>query len=1095
MKTLLDEQLSETFAADTGLDQFPWWRALSTQEIAHLVPAPTAEHPRGARANPGSSKEILLQASQTARLWSQTKVWLEGIGEISKILGIEPEQFRRSLMFSEAATVNDPPAELPDWEIARRRWVQRSSRHPGSAEIPFQGLMEGAAGELAELLEVVIPAAPQDKGGLIRAAAVTLLANPPVDDLQETTTRSLIQELHNQHETGGSAGSFHELISREGFEKHLSWTYPVLTRIVVTRLLFWQARSIDFISHLADDRGDLELSGFLDFSTTAPEIPQENVIEGISAGAGDSHLGGRSVIVLRTAYGVLVYKPRGGQNEVSLENLRNRLFGTSHASGFHVPRVIDRGDRSWHEFIDSRALSADEAPTAARSLGALTAVVHLLGGNDFHHENVLFKDGRACPVDLETIIRVDARQATQPLDENADAAFRALMDSVAVAGIVPGKIISRTPDGDIGATDVSVVGYFAGQQTPMVVPTIGTDEDGLPRIVEALTEDDSGSGEPLLKLHGEDFLSGFLETMFLCRAHITLSSGPDNLISCFDQARLRYIPRPTMIYAKLLSESYHPFFLRTGTARDVVLAKAWNAYATSPNRTDILRVEYDSLLAGDIPHISCSLDERSPWDARTPAAPTVRERLKERLVQVVEPSNVEYQRRIIEQSFASIGAPIRAVRALLPTDADTHPGSPGSEVMKRALLGFREMEGTLAATTLIAASAAHWTVAPVGFEVYNGRAGILLANEVFRTRGSDEPGSHDLLIRSIEPMGAIIRAGLEGDEAALRAMDVGAASSLAGWGTCLANVPGLRARLDAKSAASDLVRLLTSLIDQDDTFDVMSGSAGAIATALQLRDLVPEAHIAELIGKASDHLAEHAEPAGPGLGWRDPETGQLLGGFSHGAAGIGTYLLAGAAETGDARARRLGQAAFAYDDSLFDRDSLNWPDLRDGEDARSSMKAWCHGSPGALLSRALSWASFEEDYKQSFGGLFDPVSDAILDDIEASLLSADADLLGDCLCHGRTGNLVILKMLAEAGFLGRAEHLRIDRVIPAAIDSIRSRGPRPGGLPGAPSPDLFMGLSGIAWGINRLTRDPGALTWDALSFGLRLQRKDEGPAR
>lgn len=326
-------------------------------------------------------------------------------------------------------------------------------------------------------------------------------------------------------------------------------------------------------------------------------------------------------------------------------------------------------------------------------------------------------------------------------------------------------------------------------------------------------------------------------------------------------------------------------------------------------------------------------------------------------------------------------------------------------------------------------------------------------------------------------------------------MDVGAASSLAGWGACLANVVELQSRLDVKGAALDLVRLLASLIDQDDTFDVMSGSAGAIATALQLRGLVPEAHLAELIKKASDHLAAHAEPAGPGLGWRDPETGQLLGGFSHGAAGIGTYLLAGSTETGDTRARRLGQAAFTYDDSLFDWESLNWPDLRDGEDARSSMKAWCHGSPGALLSRALSWASFEDGYKQSFSGLFDPVSNAILDEIEASLLSAEVDVLGDCLCHGRTGNLVILKMLAEAGFLGRAEQLRINRVIPAAMGSIHFRGPRPGGLPGAPSPDLFMGLSGIAWGINRLTEDPGVPTWDALSFGLRLQNKDEGSTR
>lgn len=1081
---MLNEQLTETSAVNGEQDIFPWWRALSTHEITSIQNI-------GQSLN-SSDTSFQSEPPQVIKLWEQTKVWAEGVSEISDILQVDPETFQQALLFAETATSDRFSEQPPDWELARRRWWERSSEGAEAAKVPYQGLMQGAIDELTEALETIIPAEDRDKGRLIRAAAMSLLSEPPVDDIKEITTRTLIQELHNRHGTEQPAGSFEELIGGKGFEQFLSSTYPVLTRIVVTRLLFWQARSIEFITHLILDRDRLERAGFLNFDGQPDDLPETSVIEEISVGAGDSHLEGRSVFVLKTVYGVLVYKPRGGTNEASLRRLRDLLFGDDHSLGFHVPHVIDCVNRSWHEFVDSEKLSSDEAPQAARSLGSLAAVVHLLGGNDFHHENVLFMSGRACPVDLETIIRVDVRQATQALDENADAAFRAVMDSVAVAGIVPGKIVSRTPDGSISATDISVVGYFAGQQTPMIVPTLGTDENGLPRIIEALAEDDGGSGEPLLKLHGEEFLDGFLETMSLCRVRVTLSSGAEELISCFDQAQLRYIPRPTMIYAKLLSESYHPFFLRVGTARDVVLAKAWNAYVNSPDRLKLVRAEYQSLLVGDIPHFSCSLDDRSLWDGQTKDALTVRDRLTERLKEVIDPENVEYQKRVIEQSFASIGAPIRKVATLAPLPVGEGAKRTARAIMKRALSGFREIEGTLAATTLIAASPAHWTVAPVGFEVYNGRAGILLANQRLHTTEPEDARFHDLLIRSVKPMGAIVRAGLDGDEAALRAMDVGAASSLAGWAACLANVPGLQSSLDVHEAARDVVDLLMRLIDQDKTFDVMSGSAGAIATALALRPLVEEATRNELIEMASRHLENHAEPAGPGLAWRDPETGQLLGGFSHGAAGIGTYLLAGALETGDTNARHLGQAAFRYDDSLFDSESLNWPDLRDGEHARSSMKAWCHGSPGALLARALSWDLLDDEQRTSYETLFDPISAVILEDIEASLLSTGADVLGDCLCHGRIGNLVILQLLSEASFLGHELQTRLDRAKVAAIDSLCSKGPRPGGLPGAPSPDLFMGLSGIAWGIDRLTTKPSYPSWDVLSFGLHMREKTAG---
>lgn len=1075
---LVEEQTGSVVDPETEQRAFPWWRALTTRELVDLDGVA------------GDFSGIRPESPETLGLWSQTKVWAEGIEVVSEILQMDPMDLSKALSLAEIDGDLSGVVAPPEWEATRQRWWSRANIRDSSSTMPYQRLVQGAIDELRESMELLLPGPSSRQNRLVHAVAVALLDLPPLEDVQNLTTRTLVQELHNQAGNEDSSATFGELIAQEGFEEDLTWKYPVLTRLVVTRLLFWQARLLEFVKHLMLDLPVLEEEKFLDFSAHPEgELPKDPEVIDISIGAGDSHLEGRSVIVVTTRYGVLVYKPRGGTNEIALQNLRDRLFGDVGPLSFAVPHVIDRESWSWHEHIKGDPLEAEDAAGAARTLGALSAVINILGGNDFHHENVRFAGGRACPVDLETVVRVDARQATQPLDENADPAFRVLMDSVAVAGIVPGKIVSRNPDGGIEATDISVVGYSAGQRTPMVVPTLSTDEAGLPRIIEALIDDDGGPGEPLLRIHGEEFLEGFLAAASACRTHVALASGPDDVVDYFDRAQLRYIPRPTMVYAKLLSESFHPFFLQFGTARDVVLAKAWNGYVNAPGRLELIRSEYRSLLVGDIPHISCSLDDTSPWDGEVAGAPTIRERLATRLFDVLDPAHVEYQKRVIEQSFASIGAPIRNIDTLGRLTSSETANGPARSIMGRAVAGFREVEETLASTTLIAASAAHWTVAPVGFETYNGRAGMLLADQALQSEGSSEVSlHHDLLIRSMRPMEAIVHAGLAGDRAALRAMDVGAASSLAGWAACLATVPGLRRDIDVEGAGRDVIELLIHLIDEDKTFDVMSGSAGAIATALAVRGIVDDERRQALITKATRHLKVHAEEAAQGIGWRDPETGQLLGGFSHGAAGIATYLLAGARETGDHEALLLGRTALDFDDSLFDANTLNWPDLRDGLEPASSMRAWCHGSPGALLARALSWNSLDETRQQEYGRIFDPVSKAILDEIDGSLLSTGADFLGDCLCHGRLGNLVILKMLAEAGFLQSGTQERLNRTVEASISSICSRGPRLGGLPGAPIPDLFMGLSGVSWGLRRLTGNTQSIAWEALSFGLAVPR-------
>ena len=80
-----------------------------------------------------------------------------------------------------------------------------------------------------------------------------------------------------------------------------------------------------------------------------------------------------------------------------------------------------------------------------------------------------------------------------------------------------------------------------------------------------------------------------------------------------------------------------------------------------------------------------------------------------------------------------------------------------------------------------------------------------------------------------------------------------------------------------------------------------------------------------------------------------------LTGMSHGASGIAVALLELHAATGRVEFLEAARGSFAYEDSLFDPQVGNWPDLRVTDDApptpssHSYFRAWCHGA------RELPW--------------------------------------------------------------------------------------------------------------------------------------------
>lgn len=184
---------------------------------------------------------------------------------------------------------------------------------------------------------------------------------------------------------------------------------------------------------------------------------------------------------------------------------------------------------------------------------------------------------------------------------------------------------------------------------------------------------------------------------------------------------------------------------------------------------------------------------------------------------------------------------------------------------------------------------------------------------------------------------------------------------------------------------------------EDSQLDYLSGNAGAIVVAVMLYKETGNLKYYEIAADMEKDLWKKGQETGNGYGWRLKGTDGPLAGMSHGNSG---FLMAYAALyecNHKAEYADKIQLLLRYEDSLYSEKAGNWKDLRESS-GESFMNAWCHGAPGILLSRMKLEELFPEDMQIK----------------KDRLNAADSLFYGEqdekiCLCHGMSGNLLIMK--------------------------------------------------------------------------------------
>ncbi len=302
-----------------------------------------------------------------------------------------------------------------------------------------------------------------------------------------------------------------------------------------------------------------------------------------------------------------------------------------------------------------------------------------------------------------------------------------------------------------------------------------------------------------------------------------------------------------------------------------------------------------------------------------------------------------------------------------------------------------------------------WTPEDFKYDIYNGLSGIMLtfgyAAQIFQDQEylKTFQSCRTTLLNSLEFEFKNLKydfKNLENKKLPEFLQNTGFYSGIGGYLYALGIMQNLFPDNDSVQAINHLLELAQSSIRNDDILDLVSGNAGFIMGLIALKDLIPQSCFHQTLQNAVSHILSK---------YPDPQkladipnhlSYQPLLGISHGISGFVLVLSQANQFLQNSEVTTWIQNGLAYENSLYNHEKMNWPDLRlntenPDQETRYSM-IWCHGAPGIGLSRIKSQRfinlhSAHQDLKNAVDSVF-----------KASIYFPLN------LCHGSLGNLDLI---------------------------------------------------------------------------------------
>ncbi|MFH8774116.1 type 2 lanthipeptide synthetase LanM family protein [Streptomyces sp. NPDC017958] len=897
------------------------------------------------------------------------------------------------------------------------------------------------AGRLAD-----VTALDRDERDVVLEAGHTALLR----SLHAKLSRLFLVELHALRLAQGAApdaegaadtrtwAAFVEQAGAEGYLDKLADRYPSVGPRIAAVARMSVAATAGFAERLAADRALLQLL------LGGPAGP----LHAVTFGAGDSHRGGLTVSRVDFAGGSVMYKPRPSEADVALGALLGELFSDFPGAPapderIRVPRTLARVGYGWAEFVHHR-YCADDAELAAfyLNVGHWLAVLRFTGGTDMHAENMIAAGPVPVIVDAETLFDSPAPFPPSGRGDAVDVAAAAVRRTVLRTGLLP----VRGTGFALGGVDISGVGALPGQQPLIPNPVIADGGTAAARfqvdLVAMPTAGNHPSPTPVLSAYWDRILAGFREMT----AHLRRpGADPYRLLARFEGARARRILRPTQAYVDIGRMLWHPASLHDEAAaveraRDILRRNA-EVLPGAPTERAAVDGEIADLLAGDVPMFGFTVD-----------AAAVRNTVEDWHTADFALEESVIQDALVGAYLNERSLPARvqvAARDPHARDRERRRRELAARMVRRLCDGAVRGEDGTATWISPVFTPAGWSIRVLPADLYTGQGGVVLtlaeyAAEVRAGRADEVPG----VTETFEGALRVLMSTEERTPTPSPGAFSGAASQVWTW-LALHRVLGERRLLER--AAARAVLLEGRLVEDDVEVDLLNGAAGGIVPLLNLARATGQDRWLAVAAHIGRRLTGLATVDASGARWTTRLNPEGIGGFAHGATGIGWALTRLAlSDAGSAAERqgwaRLAERAFAYQESLYQPDHGNWLDVRVGAE-EDFFTSWCHGSAGIGIGML--------DLHRRNG---DPTH---LDMARRAAQACAAEGFGwsHTLCHGDLGLWQFLTSM-NAG-----DPSDLDGEI---LTSLEQRGPVGGLAREAFSPSLMSGLSGVVHTLLRM---------------------------
>lgn len=857
--------------------------------------------------------------------------------------------------------------------------------------------------------------------------------------------------------------------------------YPVLGRLLSTLLEDWIANTINMANALARDHREL--------SAVFAEGRPLGRAEGLQLSLSDRHNGGNTVSILRFEDGTrIVYKPR----DVSIEQAWFDLLSKLNDSGgeFLLLKTLPKGTYGWVEAANpAPCTTQEEVHLYYRRAGMLLCVLYALEASDCFFENILACGAYPVLIDMETLMHTVFRKEADmsPAEEMADDV---IFNSVFRAGFLPSW--ETGPTGH--CVDISGLGAVPGQVTSYVQrewSDLNSDAIALARkpiLVDTNDHLPSLLGAPVAGAdHVDHVVEGFQTLYRIFQADKDALTNKQGPLSALSACEIRLVFHATRIYGLVLKRLGAPRHMKSGVERSIE-TDIFSRFYLEARRKDrfraILEAEIQSLDRLDVPKFTIRADSRS---LSLPTGVILEDIFEEPAIDRVfrrigsfGDADMRLQSDFIKASLRLANATVshQPVCDEAAASPEAAPNCSAADLIREAeeiaaSLEERAILSPDGSATWIAAQllpgTSRYELRPLRMDLYNGLAGVALFFAALNRVAGHGRGT---AFAALRPLRRYLR--VSSPEAMVRdGYTLGAATGMGSFVSTLAwcgDLLGATGITDEAIAAA--AKITPDWIRDDDSYDLMSGSAGAILGLLCVFDRTHNRTVLDIATACGEHLIANAKPAKSGVAWETMAGGTCLTGLSHGNAGIAASLRRLAAAGNRQDFADMAAEAIRYENALFDPVRKNWPDLRAGPaEPAKYMNTWCHGAPGIGLARTMMAKAGQ--------------SPTLTDDIHAARVSTGQAGIGsrDGLCCGALGRSELFLQTDLADHGGRPDQAALSLASQVIARKRQAGSFRLTDRKASEffDPSFFQGVSGIGYQLLRIARPdllPSVLTWE-----------------